>query len=74
MQKLFYLPESSTDFIFANIAEELGFIGSIFIVSLFVVFGYVAFVPPSDPRPLRPDRRLRPHLPHRPPGLFQHQR
>src|ERR1039458_8161922 len=29
MQKLFYLPEASTDFIFANIAEELGFIGAI---------------------------------------------
>jgi cell division protein FtsW len=39
MQKLFYLPEASTDFIFANIAEELGFIGSIAIVLLFVVFG-----------------------------------
>ena len=39
MQKLFYLPEASTDFIFANIAEELGFIGSICVVVLFVVFG-----------------------------------
>lgn len=39
MQKLFYLPEAPTDFIFANIAEELGFIGAIFIVSLFVVLG-----------------------------------
>ena len=39
MQKLFYLPEASTDFIFANIAEELGFIGAMFIVLLFVVFG-----------------------------------
>ncbi len=39
MQKLFYLPEASTDFIFANIAEELGFIGAICIVLLFVVFG-----------------------------------
>jgi cell division protein FtsW len=39
MQKLFYLPEASTDFIFANIAEELGFIGAISIVVLFVVFG-----------------------------------
>ena len=29
MQKLFYLPEAPTDFIFANIAEELGFIGAI---------------------------------------------
>jgi cell division protein FtsW len=39
MQKLFYLPEAPTDFIFANIAEELGFIGAMFIVILFVVFG-----------------------------------
>jgi cell division protein FtsW len=39
MQKLFYLPEAQTDFIFANIAEELGFVGSIFIVILFIVLG-----------------------------------
>jgi cell division protein FtsW len=40
MQKLFYLPEASTDFIFANIAEELGFIGAMLIVGLFAVLGY----------------------------------
>jgi cell division protein FtsW len=39
MQKLFYLPEASTDFIFANIAEELGFVGAMCIVILFVVLG-----------------------------------
>jgi cell division protein FtsW len=39
MQKLFYLPEAPTDFIFANIAEELGFIGAIGIVLLFVLLG-----------------------------------
>jgi len=39
VQKLFYLPEAHTDYIFANIAEELGFIGGFFIVLLFVVFG-----------------------------------
>lgn len=39
MQKLFYLPESSTDFIFANIAEELGLAGAIFILALFVALG-----------------------------------
>lgn len=36
IQKLAYLPECHTDFIFAIIAEEFGFLGSIFIVGLFV--------------------------------------
>ncbi|HEX3894238.1 MAG TPA: putative lipid II flippase FtsW [Terracidiphilus sp.] len=40
MQKLFYLPEASTDFIFANVAEELGFVGAMLIVGLFCVLGY----------------------------------
>jgi cell division protein FtsW len=39
-QKLFYLPEPHTDYIFANIAEELGLIGAIIVVGLFVVLGY----------------------------------
>jgi cell division protein FtsW len=39
VQKLFYLPEGHTDFIFANIAEELGFIGVMSILLLFVVLG-----------------------------------
>lgn len=39
-QKLFYLPEPHTDFIFANIAEELGLWGSLLIIILFSVFLY----------------------------------
>ncbi|HXZ30929.1 MAG TPA: putative lipid II flippase FtsW [Terriglobales bacterium] len=37
-QKLFYLPEPHTDFIFAVTAEELGLVGSLVIVGLFAVF------------------------------------
>jgi len=37
-QKLFYLPEPHTDFIFAVTAEELGLVGSVIIVALFAVF------------------------------------
>jgi cell division protein FtsW len=36
-QKLFYLPESHTDFIFAVIGEELGFAGAAAVLALFVV-------------------------------------
>lgn len=39
-QKLFYLPEPQTDFIYAVIAEEWGLIGSIVIVLLFAFFCY----------------------------------
>lgn len=41
-QKLFYLPEPHTDFIFAVTAEELGLLGATVVVVLFAVFLYRA--------------------------------
>src|SRR2546428_91621 len=39
-QKLFYLPEPHTDFIFSVVAEEVGLVGSLIVVALFVLFLY----------------------------------
>ncbi len=36
-QKYFYLPEPQTDFIYAILAEELGFIGGVFVLILFAI-------------------------------------
>jgi cell division protein FtsW len=43
IQKLFYLPEAHTDFIFAVLAEELGFAGIVVLIGLFVVIAWRAF-------------------------------
>lgn len=37
LQKYFYLPEPQTDFIFAILSEELGFIGGVIVIGLFVI-------------------------------------
>ncbi|HEY3348025.1 MAG TPA: putative peptidoglycan glycosyltransferase FtsW, partial [Nitrospirota bacterium] len=42
-QKLLFLPEPHNDFIFSVIGEELGFIGAIAVMMLFVVFVFIGF-------------------------------
>lgn len=37
-QKFLYLPESKNDFVFAIICEELGFIGAVTVILLFILF------------------------------------
>ncbi|MDY6854343.1 MAG: putative lipid II flippase FtsW [Thermodesulfobacteriota bacterium] len=39
-QKLFYLPEPHTDFIFSVIGEELGLIGVLIVIGIFLIFIY----------------------------------
>jgi cell division protein FtsW len=43
VQKLFYLPEAHTDFVFAVIAEELGLVGVTAVLTLFIVLIYRCF-------------------------------
>ena len=44
IQKLFYLPEAHTDFVFAVLAEELGLLGVCTIIVLYAVLVWRAFV------------------------------
>jgi len=43
VQKLFYLPEAHTDFVFAVMAEELGLVGVLFTLGLYLMLVYRAF-------------------------------
>ncbi|MBI3662411.1 MAG: cell division protein FtsW [Acidobacteria bacterium] len=51
-QKLFYLPEAHTDFIYAVLCEELGFIGGLAVLVLFGIYGWrgvrAALAAPDD--------------------------
>jgi len=42
-QKLFYLPEAHTDFLFSVIGEELGLIGALVVLALFAIVGARGF-------------------------------
>jgi cell division protein FtsW len=43
VQKVYYLPEASTDMIFAIIGEELGLFGAFAVLAAFVALGYAGF-------------------------------
>jgi cell division protein FtsW len=43
VQKIYYLPESSTDMIFAIIGEELGLLGVVAVLVALALFGYAGF-------------------------------
>ncbi len=43
VQKLFYLPEAHTDFVFAVLAEEFGLVGVIGVIALFIALVWRAF-------------------------------
>ncbi|MER2584190.1 MAG: putative lipid II flippase FtsW [Candidatus Competibacter sp.] len=43
VQKLFYLPEAHTDFLFAVLAEELGLAGILLVITLFMTLVWRAF-------------------------------
>ncbi|MCL2538968.1 MAG: putative lipid II flippase FtsW [Oscillospiraceae bacterium] len=42
-QKHLYVPEPHNDFVFAIICEELGFIGAVFVIALFIFFVFRGF-------------------------------
>jgi cell division protein FtsW len=42
VQKLFYLPEAHTDFLFAVLAEEFGLFGSLLVIGLYLAFTWRA--------------------------------
>ncbi|HET7396097.1 MAG TPA: putative lipid II flippase FtsW [Gammaproteobacteria bacterium] len=44
VQKLFYLPEAHTDFLFAVMAEEFGLFGSLLVIGLYLAFTWRAVV------------------------------
>lgn len=44
VQKLFYLPEAHTDFLFSVLAEEMGLLGTVMVIALFALLVWRAFL------------------------------
>jgi cell division protein FtsW len=44
MQKVYFLPDGHTDFIFAHICEELGLIGGLCVLGIFATFTLIGVV------------------------------
>src|SRR5690606_12001160 len=42
IQKLFYLPEAHTDFVFAVLAEEFGFFGNLIVIAIYMALVFTA--------------------------------
>ncbi|HFE38821.1 MAG TPA: putative lipid II flippase FtsW [Gammaproteobacteria bacterium] len=62
VQKLFYLPEAHTDFLYATLAEELGLMGSLLVILLFGFIVWRAF--DIGQRALRIKKVFEAHLAH----------
>jgi len=43
VEKFLYLPAGYNDFIYAIVGEELGFIGALLVIGLFILFGFAGF-------------------------------
>ena len=75
VQKLFYLPEPHTDFIFAVIGEELGLIGATCMLICFCVIAWRGLrIALARAGRVRLVRRARPHHDDRRPGVREHER
>ena len=75
VQKLFYLPEPHTDFIYAVIAEETGLLGALVILACFAVIAWRGMrTVVARARQLRLVSRPRHHDDAGPAGVREHQR
>ena len=72
-QKLGFIPEHHTDFIFAIIGEELGLVATLGVVLIFVALMFCGiYIARRAAEHLWPAAGHRDHLPGQPPGVHQH--